>query len=215
MATAKKSNTKAKVKVSNKPGNTQNSNTGNAPQQLPTVLSMVAIPTKLQIPTGQVTLNVNGKNQSFAANTAHNFCLNSITALGNSLNVVKHFFIALYNNYTLPGTMQYAVKPQYGIAYGITAKQASYKAICAHHKANGTNAIIINQCNSFTFASAMALAQKHNVTLLQGKGGKANWGIMQVTQASLGNCVSFVAALLNLVPVSGKAPIALPAPQKA
>lgn len=203
MATAKTSKAKASAKTTKTTSKASKAK-ASAPKQLNTTLNLMVIPNKNQQITGICNLAINGNKTPFTVHKAHNICLNSIGALGNSLNAVKQVFCTLYANYVLPANMQYGLKKQYGMAYGIIAKQASYKAVAVHHKANGNNAIIINQCNSFTYTHASTLASKHGITLLQGKAGKANWGILQVTQSNIQAVINYIVALLNLTPATAK-----------
>ena len=138
---------------------------------------------------------VEGKRVEAPAYKEQNFDIEKLDALKSI--PVKKLFTTLQQSMDLPKG-QYAIRNQYGICLGIVEKRASYKAIVAHHQENGDNAVIVNAGNTFTMPTALALAKKHDITLLIRKN---NWAQFNMTEDNLNRSIDFVAELLNMSPL--------------
>lgn len=198
MATKKTNKVKASVKA-----NTVQKTKSNVPQtqgtklqQLNSLLSLMVLPCKNGLITGQTSFMLAGKSTSFTIGTKHNINVSATIAGAQVLQVL----LTLYNKYILPQGAQWGIKAVNALSLGIcNASNTSYKCIIAHHRGNGQNALCINQCKLFTMQQAQTLAGTHNLLLLTSS--KKTWGIINVTASNIQAVVNYIVALLNLKPV--------------
>lgn len=148
-------------------------------------------PDKNEKLTGTSKLTIGDKVKDFKSLTSIDLDINLL----NVSDLVKKLFIQVMNGYELVNTRLTFHNASYGPCFGFTVAQDVYKCMFAHHKGNGINALVVNQCNLYLYVTASEALKKQDVTISQGRGGKANWGIVNINESNIDGIIASMLAI--------------------
>jgi len=151
------------------------------PPVVNTTYQVFISPDKNEKLTGISKLTIGDKVKDFKSLTSVDLDINLL----NISDLVKKLFIQVMNGYDLVNTRLCYHNASYGPCFGLAVAQDVYKCMFTHHKGNGVNALVVNQCNSYLYLTVSTELKKQDVTISQGRGGKANWGIININDANI------------------------------